>query len=306
MQRTDLYQVFGINCQSQLVLSSNAVAKGARAHAPVSLAIGERAVQRATTPTTQSVGKACFVDASTIWLDIPSLGQFEIKQAEIAVELCNTACHGLVQVYLQGYALGVQAMLRQQLVLHATALCRNGKAIILCGESGSGKSSLAAALLLRGFCLVSDEVSVINHQSMIEVGFSDIKVTPACIDALGLPSDNLVPIDALPEKLMYQPSQRAETACPVAAVYILQNEPESSHRLRRCDGFEKFSHLRANAYRPYLLEPLNLSGRFLQLCGEHLAKPPLFLLNRPMNLSLTDSLQELADSVHHNAQSLGI
>jgi len=41
--------------------------------------------------------------------------------------------------------------------LHATTVAKNGRAVIISGRSGSGKSDLALRLLDRGFVLVSDD-----------------------------------------------------------------------------------------------------------------------------------------------------
>ena len=49
------------------------------------------------------------------------------------------------------------------LSLHAAALERNGRAVILPGDPGAGKSTLTAALALSGFRLLSDEMSLIDR-----------------------------------------------------------------------------------------------------------------------------------------------
>ena len=43
--------------------------------------------------------------------------------------------------------------------LHAGCVARNGRAVLLCGESGAGKSSLAYACAKDGWCYVSDNES---------------------------------------------------------------------------------------------------------------------------------------------------
>lgn len=42
-------------------------------------------------------------------------------------------------------------------MIHATAVARHGRAVLLLGPSGSGKSDLALRLLDRGWSLVSDD-----------------------------------------------------------------------------------------------------------------------------------------------------
>ena len=49
------------------------------------------------------------------------------------------------------------------LLLHAAVLERHGRAVILPGDPGAGKSTLAAALMLAGWLLLSDELAVIDR-----------------------------------------------------------------------------------------------------------------------------------------------
>jgi hypothetical protein len=50
-------------------------------------------------------------------------------------------------------------------ILHAAVVEKNGNAIIFPGEPGAGKSTLCAALVLRGWRLLSDEMAVIDVAS---------------------------------------------------------------------------------------------------------------------------------------------
>ena len=46
--------------------------------------------------------------------------------------------------------------------VHATAVAQDGRAILICGPSGSGKSDLALRLIDRGFTLVSDDRTIVR------------------------------------------------------------------------------------------------------------------------------------------------
>ena len=63
-----------------------------------------------------------------------------------------------VRVYLLGTCMGALLMLRNTLPLHGSAVVIDGRAYAFLGDSGVGKSTLAAALVHQGYPLVSDDV----------------------------------------------------------------------------------------------------------------------------------------------------
>ena len=48
--------------------------------------------------------------------------------------------------------------------LHATAIALDGRAVLISGPSGSGKSDLALRMLDRGFVLVSDDRTIVRKE----------------------------------------------------------------------------------------------------------------------------------------------
>ncbi len=54
---------------------------------------------------------------------------------------------------------------RHYLLLHASTVERDGKVIIMTGESGSGKSTMAAVLMTMGWRLLGDEFALIDPES---------------------------------------------------------------------------------------------------------------------------------------------
>ncbi len=55
---------------------------------------------------------------------------------------------------------------RDYLLLHSGALIKNGRALLLPGQSRSGKSTLTLGLMNHGYRYLTDEVSVIHHETL--------------------------------------------------------------------------------------------------------------------------------------------
>jgi len=69
--------------------------------------------------------------------------------------------HGLA-VLEWGLNWAIATRTYQYLVIHAASLERGGRAIIIPGPPGSGKSTLCAALAMRGWRLLSDELTLVR------------------------------------------------------------------------------------------------------------------------------------------------
>jgi len=98
--------------------------------------------------------------------------------------------------YLLGPVMGFIMRQRNILSLHASAAFIGGHAVVLCGESESGKSTTVAALALRGIPVLAEDVSPITEEAgtfYVEPGYPRICLWPSAVQALfGAP-------DALPQ-----------------------------------------------------------------------------------------------------------
>jgi len=82
-------------------------------------------------------------------------------------------CHDDLCVYLLGPVMGFVLRQRGNTTLHASALSFRGRAMALVGEAGAGKSTTAAALALRGWPVLCEDVCA------LELIFGKYQVLPA-------------------------------------------------------------------------------------------------------------------------------
>ena len=87
-------------------------------------------------------------------LRVPNVARFMLTDGnQIVFAPESEASAADVPIFIMGTVFGILLHQRQQIVLHASAVEVNGKAIVFCGPSGEGKSTLAAALAQRGYRL---------------------------------------------------------------------------------------------------------------------------------------------------------
>ena len=109
--------------------------------------------------------------------------------------------------------------------LHAAAATKGGRALLLLGESGAGKSTTSAALGAAGWDILSDDMSVLwdfdaPHVAPASVG---ICIWPDTHSALGLPTERSVPMPGYAGKRRYVPGNEENTALlPLNAMVLLE------------------------------------------------------------------------------------
>jgi hypothetical protein len=133
-----------------------------------------------------------------------------------------------LETYLLGHVLSFVLLHRGEEPLHATAVVVRGRAVALVGDSGYGKSTLAAAFLAAGHALLTDDLLVVRRDGAGFTAFPGpprIKLFPEVARAvLGDHDAAGARMNSLTSKLVI-PLARADDppAGPVflAAMYVL-------------------------------------------------------------------------------------
>jgi hypothetical protein len=172
--------------------------------------------------------------------------------------------------YLLGPILGYVLRLRGTVALHASAVAVDGQAVAFVGGAGAGKSTTAACFALKGFSILADDVSAIDHERdvfHVRPAYPHLRLWPASVASLLGGAEALRPITPNWDKRDFPLQEHrafGTSPLPLAAVYIFGdrvNEDRAPY-VESINPREAFISLVGNTYGNTLLDPAMRAHEF--------------------------------------------
>lgn len=183
--------------------------------------------------------------------------------------------------YLLGPVLGMVLRLRGLTCLHASAVSLGGRALLLCGPAGAGKSTTAAAFAARGRAVLADDVAALERGAagfVVRAAYPHLRLWPDAVRGLYGGEAELPRLTPNWEKrfLELAPAGELERGpLPVAAVYLLEpRDPEAAPRIAPAAAAEALLALIANTYVGWVPDHA-AQGRDLALYGRLAREVPV-------------------------------
>lgn len=209
------------------------------------------------------------------------VARFAVSEDRIVVDAVHEPL--MVQLLIQPvWAILLTARGRQ--ALHACAVERNGRAIAVAGESGSGKSTAALKLIDAGWRLLTDDLLTFDGHHLAYPGPQYVRLRPDRATNRAGEWDGL-------GKLRYTPAARADPA-PVDTVVILDQQFDA---IRRLSGFEAIDVLLRHIYNVILTHP-GQAGQRLDFAMQ-LASSATIVGAPPRSLSSTQLIELASQGV---------
>lgn len=168
-----------------------------------------------------------------------------------------------VVTYLLGPVMGFVLRRRCILALHASAVCIGGQTVALCGESQAGKSTMAAALALRGIPVLCEDITAFIEEHgrfYVEPGYPRVCLWPDTVEKLFGAKDALPQLTPTWEKFFLPLDGRSakfeEQRRAVSAVYVFAPRVEEvdAPRIETMSSREALLCLVQNTYMNWLLD----------------------------------------------------
>jgi len=166
-------------------------------------------------------------------------------------------------VFLRGPIMGFVLRLRGRIALHASAVDIRGRAILLMGPPGAGKSTTAACFAQLGYPLLSDDIVPLVEQDgtfLAQPGYPRVCLWPKSVEALFGNADALPLISPNWTKrflsLQETESGFSHEPLPISAMYWLDEACEDldSPEIESMEPGDSFIALVGNSYMNYLLD----------------------------------------------------
>lgn len=195
--------------------------------------------------------------------------------------------HFLSQIFLC-ICMTVLLVQRNMILLHGSAILYKGKTLVISGDSGVGKSSLANEIMGRGYRQMSDDIVAIGQDKETMVIYPSFPVRKLCADFVeqhGMDKGSLIPMnDAEREKygLILKEEYYGQQA-QLGSMVIIRTGDVDEPVLNEITGSDKIKCIIQNLFRTDMYEQISFKPQDMLKAVKIASEMSIYVLIRPEN-----------------------
>lgn len=205
------------------------------------------------------------------------------RGTNVIVQRMNNADDGEVSAYLSGMIMGVIFHQRGLIPLHASSVVYNGKCLVFAGDTGAGKSTLAALLINSGANLVADDITLIGFKKKLPVvypAYPCLKVWRRNLNLMGIDISKLHKVPLEKEKY-YLPITEFETKeTSIDYVFFIESDNVGFTDARSLVGIQKFIKFEKSIYLGNYMYNNDYEGAFFKKLNMLIMSLPASVLSK--------------------------
>lgn len=195
----------------------------------------------------------CRVSQNEFSMDVEGVGWFYVCGGNlISIVPYPDADKTTIELYLNGSAYGAILHQRKILPMHGSCFRYKGTGVMICGDTGAGKSSLTASFCLNGAEFLTDDVTPLlfkKGKPYIWAMSDRIKLWSDTLKQLEQDEDGLHRIYPETEKYYYPMNGAAGDTFKLDQVYIIEIKETEMVEFDELSGSSKFAAMRNEIYR---------------------------------------------------------
>ena len=270
--------------------------------ADVEITLGDNP-EHLETPTQIAVGYE--IGDKQLLLKLEGVASFLVTNGDrIIVDKQCENCDNDVRLFILGTCIGTILLQRNILPLHASAFEYEGEAVLVCGNSGVGKSSTANSFKLDGHRILTDDICAIDLSSdrpRAVSGYPQSKMWEDSLMALNVDYNNLETIrkDITKRKLPLGNSF-LHGMVPINRMYLLTRHNGDRIEVNSVTQGNKLNCILKMTFRKYLVKDMKVQvGHFFN-SSQFAAKIEIRRIRRPHNCKIEDLKNFIKEDLRNN------
>jgi len=235
------------------------------------------------------------------WSNIENVAKFYVEHGRLIIlEPYENASFEEMKLYIFGSCMGAALYQRRILPLHASAVNVGGKGILLTGEPGAGKSTIAAVIYRRGYKILTDDVTAVASDSPLESimypGYPGQKLWEDAIERIGIKEEknSLNRITGNLDKYSIKSNLYYEyKPIPIRVITEIIPSETNDLRLEEIKGGDKLVVIMKNTYRKILVDAMDLREWYFRQCVAIAANVIVYRITRPQDQHLEQEIANL-------------
>ena len=200
-----------------------------------------------------------------------------------------------VAAFLAGTPFTALLQQRGVLTLHAASVATDHGAVLLLGRSGIGKSSLAAALVERGFPLIADDVTgvaVADDRAMALPAFASLRLWADTLDKMRWRGRGESKVRQGADKYWMPVERACAVPLPVRAAFALKANESNVVGIDPMSKRDALSLLWGNTHQAWAMDAIGKTQTRFHTVAAMARRVPVTLATRPRHPFLLDALAD--------------
>jgi len=238
------------------------------------------------------------LEKDVCWFNLAKYGMFYVENGNhVIIHSYGDEMTDLQRnSYLTGSTMGLVMFQRGIIPIHSGAVAKDGKTVLVVGDSGSGKSTNTVRLREKGCLFVSDDMSPVSFADgkvMISPAFPQQKL---CRDAAlrqGYQLEDLIYIDEDRDKYAIRLQDGYETEdTELSMILELEATDTEEFSITEVRGLEKIKLIYRNIYRGCVWNVIGMQEEVQRHVLELAQKVPMYKCMRPNKGFYTEQITD--------------
>lgn len=235
------------------------------------------------------------VDEKDFFIDIHNIASYRVQNGNnVHIYPHENADRASIELFLNGSVLGAILHQRSILPFHGCSFEYKGKGVIICGSSGTGKSSVTVAFCQNGGQFINDDITPVRNEGLATIIIpikTRIKLWDDSLQKLKIKNDSFEKIRPTLNKFYLPAQENSIMEQQLNHVFILRIHNKEEFVVNELHGMAKYNALRNQIYRKMYLKgmPETEKSYFKQLF--QIAKNiRVTQITRPSICDITDAM----------------